>query len=124
MTDLSKGVCGEILWVWRAKSVLVQFQMQVSCLSLHPALALIRQFRKTAQMKEVIGFALEKYEKPLMMLFSLPSTILPFKLHDALIYLLWFIWLIAFVAKKTFFVLPVPIWLPKDPITTSFLKFD
>lgn len=74
MVELSKRVCGELLWVWRAKSVLVQFQMQVSCLSLHPALALIRQLKKTVEMEEVIGFALEKYRRPLMMLFSLPSV--------------------------------------------------
>lgn len=86
--------------------------MQVSCLSLHPALALIRQLRRTAQLEEIIGPALEKYKRPLMMLFSLPSV--PF-CHSSYVMHLFthyglFGCLIAFVAKKTFCVLPVPIW--------------
>lgn len=47
--------------VWRAKSVLVQFQMQVSCLALNPALAVVRQLRKAVQMEGIIGFSSEKY---------------------------------------------------------------
>lgn len=109
MTSLSKGVCGELLWVWGAKSVLVQFQMQVSCLFLHPALALIRQLRKTAQMEEVIGFALEKYKRLLMVLLSLHS--ISFWLSSYVMHLFTccglFSCLVAFVAKKECFVLPV-----------------
>lgn len=125
MTGLSKAVCGELLWVWGPKSVLVQFQMQVSCLFFHPALALIRHLRNTAQMEELIGFALGKYKRPLM-LFSLPSV--PFGHTSYVMHLFTccglFGCLIAFVAKRTFFVLPVPIWIPNDPISTSFLRFD
>lgn len=100
--------------------------MQVSCLALNPALAVVRQLRKTVQMEGIIGFSSEKYWRPLRRLFSLPRV--PFW-HSVYVMHLFtcyglFGCLIAFVAKKTFFVLPLLIWIPKDPVSTSFLRFD
>lgn len=120
VTGLSKGVCGlegqvcscpvsdaGELFSFKSCSCCCQ-TAQKSCTDGGNNRVFFRKILKATQ--EVIFFA--------------QSAILAFSLCDALIYLLWFIWLIAFVAKKTFFVLPLLIWIPKDPVSTSFLRFD
>lgn len=61
------GLFRESVWAWRAKSVLVWFQMQVSCLFLYPAPANTRQHKNT---EEIVGLVLERYKKLLMMSLS------------------------------------------------------